>query len=190
MKKVLTALLALLMFMTMSTGVYAEGDDPDPAEIPRSERGTVQVKLQDPEEGVYHVTVDWGDLRFTYDAGTWDPEYMIYSSGAWRTRSDTDAVHAEIKVTSKSNRAVHVGFKWQSADDVYGGNIGDNGAIFGLSEDTVSLQPALGEAQSVTCQVTPSAIRVSIPAIGAAALRSEEIVVEIRKILSLENVTL
>jgi hypothetical protein len=183
MKKVLTALLALLMFMTMSTGVYAEGDDPDPAEIPRSERGTVQVKLQDPEEGVYHVTVDWGDLRFTYDAGTWDPEYMIYSSGAWRTRSDTDAVHAEIKVTSKSNRAVHVGFKWQSADDVYGGTSGDNGAIFGLSEDTVSLQPALGEAQSVTCQVTPSGNPGEHPGHwGSSFTASEEIVVEIRKI--------
>lgn len=180
MRKGLAVLLALLLPLTMVTGGYALDDQPDPSQVPREESETVHLRLNDEGEGVYHVTIAWGDLRFTYNTGSWNTSSLSYRAGAWRERTDTQDTHAEIKVTSRSNREVQVGFRWQSKEGSYGGNVTDHGAVFTLNRTKVMLAPAFDQPQSVVCKITPTGNPGEFPGHWSGEfLPSEVVVVEI-----------
>lgn len=62
------------------------------------------------ENAVYKVTVDWEELVFTYEGGTWDTTNHVYTGGSW------DITSADVTVTNDSNWGVtySASFKDQS----------------------------------------------------------------------------
>ena len=79
---------------------------------------------------VYKVTVDWEELVFTYEGGTWDTTEHVYTGGTW------DKTSADVTVTNDSNWGVtySASFKDQSGATT----MEANGVTAKLSGDVTS----------------------------------------------------
>ena len=109
MKKAIAVFLSLALLCTGIT-VFAEG-----MTLPYSDRRPVTATYQTTgtPATVYSVDISWGDMKFTYTAGTseWDPakhEYVV-AEGVW-TPVSTDS--NKITVTNHSNAGIEAQFSF------------------------------------------------------------------------------
>ena len=120
MRKIVTGLLTLSLTLCASmTSVAAETtkstyDSREGAfnanfssyEKADSYTGQVTVNV-DPVATVYYVTVDWDNLDFTYDLGTWNPENHSYTDGnGWGEKTAANIIvanHSNTDITVDAN---------------------------------------------------------------------------------------
>lgn len=74
------------------------------------------------EEQVITVTIIWGEMAFTYQDGSWDPETHNYALGEWTANS---AGGNEITVENQGEGEVAVSFSYTPADDAVNGHFAD-----------------------------------------------------------------
>ncbi len=112
MKKFIALLLALTLALSLAVTVSAETVTETGA---KSETVTGTYVAGSASTTVYSIDIAWGDLSFTYTAGSegmWDPETLTYSGtteGKW-------SASKEITVTNKSNAAVTVTAAFAAAE--------------------------------------------------------------------------
>lgn len=138
MKKLIAAVMALILIAAMSTSVFALGDtlsDGGKAEIAVNAKYSENVDM--PE--VYSVDVTWGEMQFIYSADgekTWNPGTHTYDINVTYSWSANDN---EITVTNNSNAAV-------KADFTYASKPGYSTVTGALSSDSITLPSAEGKA--------------------------------------------
>lgn len=107
MKKLVSILLALILVLGLTVNAYA-------ADTIETNGGTatgdVKIKVNDGVGGtVYHVTVEWKSLEFTYQkagTGTWDPESHTYSDATTAGWMDTDGESSGDVVSGENNNTI------------------------------------------------------------------------------------
>ena len=101
MRKIVTGLLTLSLTLCAGlSSVAAETTQHKPPLHADSAKDVTVTII--PTSPVYHVTVNWESLDFTYELGDWNSNQHIYQTGQW---TDTDA---NIKVENHSNADVKV----------------------------------------------------------------------------------
>ncbi|HHT66286.1 MAG TPA: hypothetical protein GX017_09395 [Clostridiales bacterium] len=106
MRKIVSLLLTLLLFISMRTAATAATI----TAVPGSDSMDVMATYEPggTSEIIYSVDISWGSMEFTYTSateGTWDPETHTYggsSQGTWSCDNDAN----KITVTNHSNTAI------------------------------------------------------------------------------------
>ncbi len=131
MKKLLSIVLALALVFTFAVSAFAATDKP----VPSSENQIVQLEVT--ESGtIYNVDIEWGNMKFTYNLGAWNPGTHKYDgAGSWVVDAGqaaivedeaTVGVQSPITVTNHSNAPVDAALSLAGYDD---------GAVTGVTDD-------------------------------------------------------
>ncbi|MGI6526177.1 MAG: hypothetical protein ACOX25_02120 [Caldicoprobacterales bacterium] len=139
MRKIVSLLLTLLLFISMSTAATAATI----TAVPGSDSQDVMAtyKPGGTSEIIYSVDIAWGSMEFTYTSateGTWNPqthEYGGSSQGTWSCDNDAN----KVTVTNHSNTAIIAELEYK-AEESYDEIIGE------LDKGLLELESAVGTA--------------------------------------------
>lgn len=155
----------------MCTGLTVFAGSATVSSVPGTQ--TIEVKGQyqsgTPASTVYKVDISWGDMLFTYTAGsqgTWNPQTHSFDNatqGSWSSASGSNV----ITVTNHSNAAVTAGFSYTPGSS-YSGITGTFSKSSINLASAVNTQPtaAPSDSTSLTLSGTLSSSVTSPTSIG------------------------
>lgn len=143
MKKILCIAFSLVMMLSLCLSVAAdqltfgiEGNTSDTIDITVFAKGDLVV----PDGIVYSVKIDWDNVDFTF-TGLWNAEDLKYEATREGDGWSNDG-KADIRVTNRSNAAVHVDAKFDDAVNARTTTAQKNGAVAELFHDEHTLASA------------------------------------------------
>ena len=107
-KKILLAVAMIAIISLVCFAAFAEDNTLDLNETISVDTDVSAVLGE--EEAIYCVTVDFGNMDFTY-VPVWDPDSCSYSDGIWSSESN------DILIVNKSNVAVDILITFKAEDD-------------------------------------------------------------------------
>jgi hypothetical protein len=116
MKKLIAAMAALAMLAAISTTALA-ADVPFTASTPAT--GTASVQTATTQTDKYSATIDWGDMTFLYNFGTWSVTDHTWSGAGW-DNTKFDGTKDLVKVTNDSSQPINADFSY-AKDSAIGG---------------------------------------------------------------------
>lgn len=146
MKKIIAAILAVMMIAAMSTTAFAAEGTGTLKEGENSKSIDVTAKYTEGLDTVNTVSanISWGAMEFTYHVGgtkTWNPETHKYdvtdTSGEWKVEGNT------VTVENHSDIAIKVNFAYAKAE----GFDGITGTLT-VAEDTLDAHPMAADPTS------------------------------------------
>lgn len=129
-KKISAVVLALVMALSLSVNAFAASDKVTDFTSGKTVDVTGEYDGNTPDN-VYSVTVEWGNMKFTYTANDqtqWNPDDHTYgvkqggTAAAWSydAAEDNGLAGNELKITNHSNAAVKAGVSFEKAAKVNG----------------------------------------------------------------------
>ncbi len=123
----------------------------------------------------YKVVIEWGDMTFNYDFGTWDQDGLTWVDSGWET-ADFDGTKDRVVVTNHSSEPISATFDYtQSApggDETTGTFTEAFGNENGIATGTMNLElypvggPAPSEETYLNLQGIPGKIGETAAKIG------------------------
>ena len=151
MKKIFALILTLaLAFSLTAVHAFAVGNTLDNTTHSASQDVKATYNAGASTETVCSVTISWGAMAFTYNAGAWNPNTHAYDA-SWKATDDSNTV----TVTNHSNTDINAKLTYNAATN-YAGITGT------FSNDSLHLLTAVGtdvsKAPSETVTLTLSGI--------------------------------
>jgi|GEM_PF-1528339 len=116
MKKLITIVAALGLMATLVTPAFAT--PLAPGEI--SGGATHDVTATTDQEDVYSAVIDWGNMAFNYDFGTWNPSTHAWDGAIWVVADNFDGINDNINITNDSSQPIDASFVY-TKDSAKGG---------------------------------------------------------------------
>jgi hypothetical protein len=117
MKKFIAIIAAFAMLAAMSTTAFAAS-----VPVASGSLATAPVLTSTTQADTYSATIDWGNMTFAYDFGTWDSATHTWTGESW-TSADFNGTKDAIKVTNDSSQPITATFSY-SANSTEGTNNG------------------------------------------------------------------
>lgn len=161
MKKMLAMILALAMVLSMSVFAFAAEEEETVAGGSDFATGSANEAVKVEVTGgskVYHVVVVWGNLTFTYNKGTWQPESHTYDGIGFATEGTTKLMTTSkiITVYNHSNAQVNyvAAFDGESAKPGVEATLSGNTTATLANAEGTSYADAPKNSFTVTVEVT------------------------------------
>jgi hypothetical protein len=132
MKKLIAAMAALAMLAAISTTALA-ADVPFTASTPAT--GTASVQTATTQTDKYSATIDWGDMTFLYNFGTWSVTDHTWSGAGW-DNTKFDGTKDLVKVTNDSSQPINADFSYAKDSATGGVTTGTFTKVTGNANDT------------------------------------------------------
>lgn len=115
LKKIASAIIALALAGTMGTTAFADGTDPQNADIK-----VLYTSETPPPVTIYSVDIAWGSLNFTYDSNntqSWNADTHKFEVTPGTPSWSCDEGADKVTVTNHSNTAIEAGFVYAQKNE-------------------------------------------------------------------------
>jgi len=111
---------------------HDDSDISGPTQKNSADIGVWARVIEDADDIVYCVDIEWGNMKFEFKRGTfWDPDVLNYvdsEDGMWTVGGYLDGVNNKVEVFNRSNSAIDAGFAYGFDGNPFGtGNTVDYG---------------------------------------------------------------